>query len=508
MFWGSGRRTAEAKDGLTPPVLMLEFKTPVPNTAPVVNAGADASVVLPSSANLDGTVTDDGKPAPFTTAWSMVSGPGTVTFGNAAAQDTTASFSEVGTYTLRLTATDTELTGQDDVVVTVAPVPNAAPVVNAGADTSVVLPSSANLDGTVTDDGKPGPVTTTWTKVNGPGTVTFGDAAAQDTTASFSVDGNYTLRLTASDGALTSTDTVKVTVAPDPNTAPVVNAGADMTVVLPSSANLDGTVTDDGRPGPVTTTWSMVSGPGTVTFGNAAAQDTTASFSVDGTYSLRLTASDGALTASDTVKVTVNPAPPPPGSVQPKLTAAVADGSVPVGASTAVTGTLSPSLDGQTVYLQRLSGTSWVNVASAVVAGGASANLSFTVTSSTSATISYRLLAPAFGNSLQAVSPTVKVKYTKVRITAVRYASDVVVLKNVGTVRLNLRNWVLTNTRNGKSAVLPAFRIRPGEKVRIHTSRGRTTRTDLYLNRSEMWGRHGTALLWDDSGTRGGSLRF
>jgi hypothetical protein len=186
----------------------------------------------------------------------------------------------------------------------------------------------------------------------------------------------------------------------------------------------------------------------------------------------------------------------------------VADGSIPVGASTAVTGTLSPSLDGQAVYLQRLSGTSWVNLTSAVVAGGASANLSFTVTSSTSGTFSYRLLAPAFGNSIQAVSPVVKVKYTKVRITAVRYASDVVVLKNVGTVRFNLRNWVLTNTRNGKSAVLPAFRLRAGEKVRIHTSRGTTTRTDLYLNRSEMWGRHGTALLWDDSGTRGGSLRF
>jgi hypothetical protein len=55
--------------------------------------------------------------------------------------------------------------------------------------------------------------------------------------------------------------------------------------------------------------WSMVSGPGTVTFGNASAQDTTASFSQDGSYVLRLTASDGALSASDDVTVTVSPAP-------------------------------------------------------------------------------------------------------------------------------------------------------------------------------------------------------
>ena len=71
----------------------------------------------------------------------------------------------------------------------------------------------------------------------------------------------------------------------------------DQTVTLPATASLDGTVTDDNLPAgsTVTTTWSTVSGPGTVTFGNANAVDTTASFSVAGTYVLRLTASDAAL---------------------------------------------------------------------------------------------------------------------------------------------------------------------------------------------------------------------
>ena len=81
-----------------------------------------------------------------------------------------------------------------------------------------------------------------------------------------------------------------------PNTAPVVNAGADQAVALPAAAALNGTATDDGLPGVgLTTTWSKVSGPGTVTFGNASALITTASFSVAGTYVLRLTASDGLL---------------------------------------------------------------------------------------------------------------------------------------------------------------------------------------------------------------------
>ena len=82
-------------------------------------------------------------------------------------------------------------------------------------------------------------------------------------------------------------------------------------LLLPGSASLDGTVTDDGQPNPpaqVTVTWTKASGPGTVTFGNIHLVDTTASFSVDGTYVLRLTASDSVLSNYDEVTITVNPA--------------------------------------------------------------------------------------------------------------------------------------------------------------------------------------------------------
>jgi K319-like protein len=80
-------------------------------------------------------------------------------------------------------------------------------------------------------------------------------------------------------------------------------------VTLPNAASLNGSVSDDGLPNPpgaVTTTWSVVSGPGTVTFGDAGAVVTTASFSAAGTYVLRLTASDSVLSSSDDATVTVN----------------------------------------------------------------------------------------------------------------------------------------------------------------------------------------------------------
>ncbi len=95
---------------------------------------------------------------------------------------------------------------------------------------------------------------------------------------------------------------------PPTNHAPTVHAGADQTIQLPAAATLNGTVTDDGLPAPpgaVTITWSKVSGPGDVTFGDASAAATTARFTTFGTYVLRLTAYDGELSASDDVTVTV-----------------------------------------------------------------------------------------------------------------------------------------------------------------------------------------------------------
>ncbi len=66
-------------------------------------------------------------------------------------------------------------------------------------------------------------------------------------------------------------------------------------------------MTDDGLPsGTLITTWTRQSGPGTVTFANPNAVDTTASFSTDGVYVLRLTGDDTALTTFDELTITVD----------------------------------------------------------------------------------------------------------------------------------------------------------------------------------------------------------
>ena len=224
---GTGHRTARSLEGSASgaPLLHIEIGgAPPANVAPAVAAGPDQTLTLPASASLDGTVSDDGLPNPpatVTTTWSKVSGPGTVTFGNANAVDTPASFGAAGTYVLQLTASDSELGNSDQVTITAqsTPPPNAAPSVDAGPDQTITLPASAALDGTVSDDGLPNPpatVTTTWSKVSGPGSVTFGNASAVDTPASFGAAGTYVLRLAASDSELGNSDLVTITVQPEP----------------------------------------------------------------------------------------------------------------------------------------------------------------------------------------------------------------------------------------------------------------------------------------------------
>ena len=229
---GSGARIAESFDGGMDraPVLHIEYSSATQgptNAAPVVSAGPDRSVTRPEAASLTGSVTDDGLPNPpgaVTVTWTVVSGPGAVTFGNVNAASTTATFGAAGSYVLRLTGNDSQAQTADDVGIAVSDAgpTNAPPVVSAGPDRSVTRPDAASLAGSVTDDGLPSPpglVTAAWSKESGPGTVTFTDAAAPSTTATFSAAGTYVLRLTGNDGALTVSDDVTVTVS-DPAPPP------------------------------------------------------------------------------------------------------------------------------------------------------------------------------------------------------------------------------------------------------------------------------------------------
>ena len=90
------------------PVGILEWRVynhgPVPDLPPVINRGIDRSVVLTGKTYLAGKVTWLQQSDSNVARWVKVSGPGTVTFRDAASAVTTAKFSVPGDYVLKLTA--------------------------------------------------------------------------------------------------------------------------------------------------------------------------------------------------------------------------------------------------------------------------------------------------------------------------------------------------------------------------------------------------------------------
>jgi len=213
---------------------------PLANQAPVVNAGSDQTITLPATASLSAAVNDDGLPyGTLTYQWTVVGGTGvTLTTPNSAS--TKVSFTVAGTYTIRMTVSDGQLSKSDDVVVTVnvSITTNKAPVVNAGADQNITLPATASLAAAASDDGLPnGALTYQWTVVSGTG-VTLTPPNTASTIASFAGDGVYTLRVTVSDGQLSASDDVIVNVAPVAPVAPVA-----LTLTVSKSGTITGSVT-------------------------------------------------------------------------------------------------------------------------------------------------------------------------------------------------------------------------------------------------------------------------
>ncbi len=91
---------------------------------------------------------------------------------------------------------------------------NQAPAVGAGSDQSCALGQTIALKGTASDDGLPyDRLVYAWSKVSGPGDVTFSAPSRLSSTAAFAASGSYVLQLSVKDGALEGLAQINVTVA-------------------------------------------------------------------------------------------------------------------------------------------------------------------------------------------------------------------------------------------------------------------------------------------------------
>lgn len=179
------------------------------------------------------------------------------------------------------------------------------PQVNAGPDTSVIFPAGVPLVGSATDDDPDQGPLVEWTLTSGPGTLSVVLTYSSINYAVFSEPGVYVLRLTATDAeGLSAWDEFTVTVERSPlNQAPIISEGYpdEIYFVQQGGYPLGTHVRDDGLPNPpgaLTTVWSVVSGETGHIFDDPSSNLDNFSAETPGTFVVRLTASDGELTAS------------------------------------------------------------------------------------------------------------------------------------------------------------------------------------------------------------------
>jgi hypothetical protein len=277
------------------------------NQPPVVSAGADQTITLPAVANLSGTASDDGLPNPpgkLTLTWSMVSGALPVSFADASAASTTATFFTPGSYTLRLTAFDGALNSSSDTHVTVN---SSAPLLGAIADRTIPLGTHVQIalgasDGNVLDTlAFSLPVAPAGAALNPPPVIDWTPTAAQLGSNAF------TAKVTNVYGQSAMT-TFHITVTPA-NRPPVLAAQADVTlpVGVTFSRTLSATDPDAGD----TLTFALVSGPPGMTLSGANLNWSTAGDAAsDYAVIVRVTDSHGAFDAKLFI-VTLTPSSPP-----------------------------------------------------------------------------------------------------------------------------------------------------------------------------------------------------
>jgi hypothetical protein len=287
-------------------------QTQITNQAPVVSAGADRAVTLPATTTVSAVAVDDGLPnGTVAYSWRVLNGSG-VTFGSPNSATTQVSFAGAGAYTLRITATDGLLSSTDDLVVSVSAaaqplVPPTGPGINLVWDAN----TESNLAGyNVYRSTQSG--TFTSLALNGTqlvATASYTDSTAQSGTYYYVVKAvNSSGQESGPSNQIQATVTTQTQIT---NQAPVVSAGSDRAVTLPATTTVSAVAVDDGLPnGTVAYSWRVVNGTG-VTFGSPNSATTQVSFAGAGAYTLRVTATDGLLSSTDDVVVSVSAAAQP-----------------------------------------------------------------------------------------------------------------------------------------------------------------------------------------------------
>jgi len=268
----------------------------LPPTA--VAVAAPTTVAKGSSVTFDGSGSSDPDDTNLTYQWNFGNGS---PVANGVSVNYT--YPNGGTYTAILTVTDDNNdSATASVVITVN---NAPPVAEAGPDQTINEGDAATFDGSSSTDPDDTNLTYQWDF--GDGSPTANGVSVNHTYQNGPANRTVTLTVTDGDGVI-GTDTLQVTVN---NVAPTAEAGSDQTVNEGDPVTFNGSGSDPGGDG-LTFEWDFDYDGSNFTV-DATDQNPSTTFPdvpATRTIALRVTDSDGAVSAVDTAQVTINNVPP------------------------------------------------------------------------------------------------------------------------------------------------------------------------------------------------------
>jgi len=273
------------------------------NSAPTAIAGEDVHVRIQNQADLDASASTDTDGDTLSYLWEIISAPA----GNAASIISSSSMitsltpDAPGEYVIGLTVGDGKEESNDEVSVFVYDIgENMPPVADAGEDYETYIYSYQYINASGSYDPDGDGLLYSWEFVSIPDDSFLPMTQIMGIHSEYAyfypyTKGNYQIKLTVSDGILTDTDEIIITLA---NKMPFVIIRKTDPVLVGELAVLDGHFSGDGDQDPITFSWKFEDLPSESNLNNTDLINSTTgivSFYPDviGLYKLALTVSDG-----------------------------------------------------------------------------------------------------------------------------------------------------------------------------------------------------------------------
>ncbi|MDZ7858116.1 cadherin domain-containing protein [Sphaerotilus sp.] len=328
--------TVQVSDGsLTTSQAIAVTITPVNDNAPAITSGSTASIVENTTAVMTVTATDVDVPAQ-TLTFSITGGAdaarftidaatGVLSFLPAPDHEAPGDADTDNVYDVTVQVSDGGLTSSQAIAVMVTAVNDNAPSITSGSTASVAENTTAVMTVMATDADLP--VQTLTFSITGgadaarftidaaTGVLSFLAAPDHEAPSDANADNVYDVTVQVSDGSLTTSQAIAVTVTALNDNTPAITSGSVVSVAENTTAVTTVTATDSDLPAQ-TLTFSIIGGAdaarftidaatGALSFLAAPDHEAPSDANADNVYDVTVQVSDGSLTTSQAIAVTV-----------------------------------------------------------------------------------------------------------------------------------------------------------------------------------------------------------